>query len=407
MLESICADAAEGLGRFRHGGAEIGGVLYGTKRDSVIRILEYRPLECEYAFGPRFILSDRDRARMRELLRLPQREPALAGLVAVGWYHSHTRSPVGLSPRDLELYTMLFPAEWQIALVVRPDANGDAEAGFFLGADALFIVDVRGRRPLPDGLAPATQEEHPKGDPAAEPGSIAEVPPCSEPYGPDVAPDQAALPPETAALAELEELPAAPPEEPRTAPSDFVPTFGQPASRRNFPAAGEPGEERAPARRWYWAAAAGVLLIAAAAGVWWYWTAARLNVPLSLWVADVGGQLLIEWDRTAGPVLAAQSGVVEIREEGRPKEIKLDPERLKEGSIAYVRRSEIVDVKLRVRLPSGARAEEMIRFVGQPVVRPDVIKERDELKAEVERLQAEVDRLRGGRIRRNALPTTP
>jgi hypothetical protein len=159
-------------------------------------------------------------------------------------------------------------------------------------------------------------------------------------------------------------------------------------------------------RRWYWGALAVLLLAAGAFGVWRYWAAGRLNAPLSLWVADVGGQLLIEWDRTAGPIRSARSGIIEIRDGGPPKYIPLDPERLREGSVDYVRRSEMVDVKLRVDTASGAHAQELIRFVGQPVLRPaaeDVVKERDELKAEVERLRAEVQRLRG-RIRPNATP---
>jgi hypothetical protein len=151
------------------------------------------------------------------------------------------------------------------------------------------------------------------------------------------------------------------------------------------------------------------LLIAAAAGVGWYWTSGAGDSPLSLWVADVGGQLLIEWDRTARPIRNASEGIIDIRDGSEKVLVKMDPERLHEGSVDYVRRSEIVDVKLLVRDAGGRTAEETLRFVGPPVSRPvdELTRERDALKAEVERLRAELERARGGRIGPNASRTTP
>jgi proteasome lid subunit RPN8/RPN11 len=130
-LEEVCANAVDGLFRFRHGGMEVGGVLFGTADGDRIRILTYRPLDCEHALGPRFVLSERDRTALKELLYAPQREPELRGLEPVGWYHSHTRSDVELCPNDLEIYDSYFPQPWQVALVIRPDNYGPARAGFF------------------------------------------------------------------------------------------------------------------------------------------------------------------------------------------------------------------------------------------------------------------------------------
>jgi proteasome lid subunit RPN8/RPN11 len=392
VLEEICAEAAEGLARFHHGGTEVGGVLYGVERDGLVRVLDYRRFECEYAFGPRFTLSDRDRERMRELLRAPQRDPELAGTIAVGWYHSHTRSALELSPRDLELSEQLFPAPFQIALVVRPESDSLAQAGFFLHSQPLFVVDVRPRRRLPEELPPGGSEMEPEAETAApDPGtadSRTEPTSAVDRDPPEDAFAAGRVMPEVAEPA----APEPPPPVPAIERADALASWVQPEA---------PGS-----RRWYWGALAVLLLAAGAFGVWRYWAAGRLNAPLSLWVADVGGQLLIEWDRTAGPIRSARSGIIEIRDGGPPKYIPLDPERLREGSVDYVRRSEMVDVKLRVDTASGAHAQELIRFVGQPVLRPaaeDVVKERDELKAEVERLRAEVQRLRG-RIRPNATP---
>lgn len=392
VLEEICADAAEGLARFRHGGAEVGGVLYGTERDGLIRVLDYRQLECEYAFGPRFTLSDRDRERMRDLLRAPQRDPSLSGSVVVGWYHSHTRSGLELSPRDLELHEQLFPGKFQVALVVRPENESQARAAFFLRAQCLFALDVQPRRHMPEDLPAGLSEPEP--EPADIPLPARDLPSDSVDSSEQVPPVPSGpndySPPAWAAADSGElPLPEAPPPVPALEETDALAAWAQPQPK---------------ARRWYWAGLVLLVLAAGAFGVWRYWANARLNAPLSLWVADVGGQLLIEWDRTAGPVRTARSGVIEIRDGGAPRYIQLDPERLREGSVDYVRRSEIVDVKLRVETTSGAHAHELIRFVGQPVLRPaaeEVVKERDELKIEVERLRAEVERLRG-RIRPNA-----
>ena len=131
VMEEVCANAVDGLFRFRHGGMEVGGVLFGTAAGGRIRILTYRPLECEHALGPRFVLSARDRAVLKDLLHAPQREPELQELEPVGWYHSHTRSGVELSSHDLEIFDSYFPHPWQVALVIRPDNYGPARAGYF------------------------------------------------------------------------------------------------------------------------------------------------------------------------------------------------------------------------------------------------------------------------------------
>ena len=71
VLEEICAEAVEGLYRFRHGGVEIGGVLFGEADNGLVRILAYRPLECEHAFGPRFVLRSRPHRSQGFAVRRP------------------------------------------------------------------------------------------------------------------------------------------------------------------------------------------------------------------------------------------------------------------------------------------------------------------------------------------------
>jgi proteasome lid subunit RPN8/RPN11 len=389
VLEEISAIAVDGLYRFRHGGVEIGGVLFGTAQRGVVRIMAFRALDCEHAFGPRFVLSERDREAMRQLLELPRTEPSLAGLLPVGWYHSHTRSGIALSPRDIEIYNRFFPEHWQVALCLRPEAFGPARAGFFvrerngdIRAEASYEeFSVRPRRRA--GTRPQPQEV------PAEPAPERFLQPESPP---DAAADElaAAPPPDLPAptfggLAPHDEKRApAPPSAPDTAESE--------AADFSFPsfATAEPRRERS--RKWIWILLALAFTLAAGAGLEaWYRHFARPQ-PLSLWVADVGGQLLIEWDRTAGPIRNARGATLDITDGKEHLEIQMDSDRLREGSVDYVRRAEIVDVRLIVRESRGRETKESIRFIGQPVKRgeTELIRERDELKAEVEKLRLEL-----------------
>ncbi len=394
VLEEICAITVDGLYRFRHGGVEVGGVLFGTVQRGVVRITAFRELDCEHAFGPRFVLSERDKVAMRQILDLPRTEPSLTGLLAVGWYHSHTRSGIALSPRDLEIYNRYFPEQWQVALCLRPEAFGPGRAGFFvrerngdIHAEASyeeFTLQPRrngGTRPQPQEVpvpaAPAPVRVQPEPEPPQ--AAVSEPPVFSELR----APTFGGLAPPPAPKAAPAPAPSATPA-PDTALDDFaLPSFANTAPREGR------------SRKWIWVALVILLTIAAGAGAQaWYRYSGRPQ-PLSLWVADVGGQLLIEWDRTAAPIRSAKSATLDITDGKEHVEMQMDGERLREGSVDYVRRADIIDVRLTVHQSGGRTLLESIRFIGQPVRRAEeaeVTKQRDELKAEVEKLRLELQR---------------
>jgi proteasome lid subunit RPN8/RPN11 len=383
VLEEISAIAVDGLYRFRHGGVEIGGVLFGTVRRGVVRITAFRELDCEHAFGPRFVLSERDKTAMRKLLELPRTEPLLAGLLPVGWYHSHTRSGIALSPRDLEIYNRYFPEPWQVALCLRPEAFGPTRAGFFarerngdLRSEASYEeFTVQPRRS--ESVKPQPQEV--PAAPAPEPAYVQPEPEPPEEAAPELPAD-----PHAPAFERLAPPPAPEPEAaPVPAPSDLaVPSFASAAHQ----------EKRG--RTWIWVLVIILLMIGAGAGARaWYYYSDRPQA-LSLWVSDVGGQLLIEWDRTAAPIRNAQNATLNITDGGEHVEIQMDGERLREGSVDYVRKADMLDVRLTVHQPGRKPLRESIRFIGQPVRREDanLMRERDELKAEVDRLRLELQR---------------
>lgn len=156
-MEEIRIAAMEGLFSIPHGGAEIGGLLLGTRSEGIVRILGARPLECEHAMGPGFTLSGNDQARLAAALQRDS-EPA-PQLEPVGWYHSHTRSEIQLSRQDLEIHHRYFPSPLDVALVVRPHAMLPVRAAFFFraadgsiqsGADNReFVLSAAPRTPLP------------------------------------------------------------------------------------------------------------------------------------------------------------------------------------------------------------------------------------------------------------------
>src|ERR1700724_1716296 len=100
VLDQLRIDSIEGLNKVPHGGIEIGGVLFGRREGERVRILAARPIACEYALGPSFVLSEKDQAGLREMLASSREDQELLGLVPVGWHHAHTRSGISLTERN-------------------------------------------------------------------------------------------------------------------------------------------------------------------------------------------------------------------------------------------------------------------------------------------------------------------
>ncbi len=371
LLGDIRVLVVEGMHRLSRGGMEVGGVLYGRRAGESLSIQTQRPIECEHARGPSFTLSEKDLAGLERMLGSAQ--GAAAGLEPLGWYHSHTRNGICLSEEDLKLYNRFFPHPWQIALVLHPEKFGPVTAGFFFrAADGSIRAESSYREfevlPVKERAEVAAATPHAATRVMAA-AAVAEAGPPPPPATP--------VPREAEPPAKLRMPGRTPGLAPVRKPPQLQPPRIMAAEGRHAPE--DPEKLGAflkrlePRRNWRTRWIVGALLCLAAfflglASRSW-WLATNVQQALSLRAFDQGGQLRVEWDRAAAPIVEAQSGVLEIVDGGQQTLIPLDREHLNSGGISYGRRTTDVDVRLKVMGPGGATAREVTRFVG-PLAQP-------------------------------------
>jgi len=370
VLDEIRLAAVDGFFSLPHGGMEIGGVIFGRRSGESVRIEAIRPMECEHAMGPTFVLSENDKEQLKCQLEQARRDPLLEGLEIVGWYHSHTRSEIFLSDLDMELYDGFFPEMWQVALVVRPSGLKPVRAGFFFrGGDGSvrrsssyheFILGAV------DPSAAAMGAFVPQGLPSTPP--LVEKPAQPAPTNPEM-PFSAAN-----AAQEKESLQA-----------EFVP-----------PAFMMPLESK-PSRVRFWVVLS--LLVLAAGGAAYLtsgsWMQAFLpkTSRVRLHLFDHDGQLSILWDRAALASVDLEEGTLEILDGTNATTVMLNPDRLHSGQFDYARSNYIVQVHLTVKTARGATIEEYSSFYGQPpgaVNSSALEQQRIDLTAEAEQARSDL-----------------
>jgi proteasome lid subunit RPN8/RPN11 len=331
VMEGLHAEVSEAFYSVPHGGAETGGVLYGTRDDFSLRIAAARPLPCEHAFGPSFRLSPNDVRRLEALVEAPRRDRSLAGLEAVGWYHSHTRSDLRLSDDDIEMHRRHFPEAWQVALLLRPVPMQPTRIGYFLPDEAGQMSG-----PHQEGTittAPAKQTAgpaRPRRQPAREP----EPAPAPE----SLEPAHAGLEPEP----------------------DIAPLFLPREAHRS--------------RAWIWAVAA-VAVCAGALAIWAPWSRPdqpRPDAParLGLRTTDRAGQMEVQWDPDSAAIRDATSGILEIADGSERQSVLLDAAFLKSGIVTYARHTQVVRFHLLVVRSDGRTAEQYGTLIGNPLPSP-------------------------------------
>jgi len=324
-LDEIRVAVVDGFYALPRGGVEVGGVLFGSYTNQGLRIQDYRTIPCEHLTGPSFTLSAQDEAGFADGLSSGPGKP-------VGWFHSHTRTELCLSPQDAKLHNRYFPEPWQVALVLRPQNLQPLRAGYFFrepgasmksGATCReFIIAPLPRvreAPLPHGHGSETTG-----------GTVGTRNP-----GASVG-NQEELTPSRARQQAVESIPA--------------PLFQSLGRAR-------PKRHSGP----FWAAAALALITLATAAFtgWKSWTPSSPE-PLRLHASEDEGKLLIRWT----PVRDASAGSLHITDGGKDHDIPLDALQLSRGFYVFPRQFE----KDTVRLKAGPR-EEYTAFAG-PITAP-------------------------------------
>ena len=369
-MDEIRTAAWEGLQQLVHGGLEIGGVMFGARRDHSIRILTWRPIACEHAEGPTLRFSSRDRLELAKLLQAAKNDPDLAGLEPVGWFLSHARSDIFLTASDLEIYGAFFPEPWQVTLVLRPGRNGSARAGFFvrepdcaLRSESSFQeFAIEPLRPLP-----------------------------SKP------PEQRKLPPELYSdrVRTESKAPVEPVRQPELATAVEPPSFLV--------------EKPRPQNRlkWLWAIPALLALIIAGMLAKEFFLA-PYNQSFSFRAFDVGATVELEWDPNSEPIRTSSTAELDIKDGTQTPHYSLSSDDLREGKMTYMRHSSDLELRMTVHPARHGSLQEFARVVGSartqaalpparqssaPSAPPDATQlraERDQLAAEVRSLKQEL-----------------
>src|SRR5271165_996313 len=259
--------------------AESSGILFGERREGTVRILAWR----------QFGLSVTSRKALDLFLEEAKSDPALFGLHALGWFISRTDGGVRLAAADLDIYNRYFPWSWQVTLVLSPQADGTAQAGF-------FIRD-------PDGA---------------------------------VDPEQAS----------------------RRFVIEPEPVTNTPGPLAVRPAVEKP--ERTPKidpRLWVWAAP-GLLALIVAAVIVNSVSAPPPPPSLAFRVSEKAGIALIAWDKSSAVVRSASRGSLHVRDGASDIELPLDARQLRDGSLSYPRKTNDLQVSLRIVPSRGAAVEE-------------------------------------------------
>lgn len=141
VVDRIASEALRGLSALPRRGMEVGGLLLGTV-DTTGRPVQVFVEDCvafpsEHLYGPNFVLSPKDREEFTRLVASWAPAPGRP-LHHVGFYRSHTRGGLELTPEDIELLDEWMPAPYAVCLLIRPYATRPSEAAVYFRHQGSF-----------------------------------------------------------------------------------------------------------------------------------------------------------------------------------------------------------------------------------------------------------------------------
>ena len=357
---------------------EVGGVLFGAHRGRSVRIAAWRPLPCEHAHGNALVLSEKDLRDLARLLREAKSDPELKELDVLGWFVSHTNGKLELTPDDVQIFNLCFPAPWQFAIVLCPERLNPTRAAFFVRTAEGSVCEHAASHeltldPLNRTGSQVSRELSRVDDPLRNTQALA--------------PTRRSVQRSSSSILKLSE-------------ADRTLTTGARAYAAPLLIREKP--RRKPWLRALWAVPILALLIFAALLSRDRFLTETAPPSLSLRLQDSPtGQLQIDWDKGAPRIRDAQRGLITIDDTGRQTTFDLDGNQLRLGELSFPRRSGDVKVTLSIfnQNAGGAALEESAQLVGPPPVEaplPDPTpatvpaKEKSDLEAENRRLRAQL-----------------
>lgn len=335
VVDRLGAEIMRGFGAVPKRGAEVGGLLLGTVEQgekAIVRIEEFEAVPCEYRRGPSYLLTEEERGTFAAAVDAAR--SSQAGSRPVGYYRSHTREgALGLDTEDRELVDEHFPGEADVVLMVRPFATKVSIGGVFARVNGSFPEET----PLefPFRRREMTGEEAPARRSLEDRGSRGR-------RGRDEAPPQ---PPQEQPRG-YESLAAPPPADYSATPIEY----GAPPAIY-----GAGAEVQSQKRGWVWVPLSFLfLVIGLALG---YQTALTFApelkkregakaFALNVTAGRNGDSLTVRWDRESPAIEVAESGLLEIEDNGVTKSVTLDSGHLKEGTVVYQNTSDRVRFRL-------------------------------------------------------------
>lgn len=120
LVDELTPVVMKGYAAVPKRGAEVGGLLLGSVLpDRTTIISAFIPCDVEYAYGPSFQLSNRDRKHLEGKLVAMR----AAGKTVVGLYRSNTRPNFALQTSDVELFQSLFDDPATAFLLIQPSMS--------------------------------------------------------------------------------------------------------------------------------------------------------------------------------------------------------------------------------------------------------------------------------------------
>jgi hypothetical protein len=347
VLDRLSTEVMRGFGAVPKRGAEVGGVLIGSiepgkdDQPAIVRVEDFEPVDCDYQRGPSYLFTEGGKAVFEDAVQRWQEDPSRPAY-AVGYYRSQTRDGMSLAPEDIELLDEFFPDAEDIALLIKPYGTKVSEAGFFVRKDGAFPEasplefpfrrrELTGEEPPPHRSMmerrprPRRREMTDGGEARAmAPTSIEESSRYRDSY------------------AEPEPIRAEP------MPTESMRMLAGPAYATTLPT-----RSRMASRMWIPLSFV-FLLFGVALGIFIALSRGPKaasdpqDFALGLSVSKTGDNLSVKWDRHAPAIQAAQSGLIEIDENGKPISRELDTAQLQNGSMTYTNSSNTVKFKLTV-----------------------------------------------------------